>query len=194
MDDLLPNTIAGAEAGRCIYTPMCREDGGTVDDLLVYVLEDGRYLLVVNAANTDKDFQWIQEQLAVSGKKAFAENVSNAWVQLALQGPDAKNLLTPLAPSVDLFALEYYRHAGMTHAAVVPVLLSRTGYTGEDGFELYCSPADAPRLWKALDKSGSRSLRPRRTGHSPARSRPYRFTDTNSPTTSAPSKRASGCS
>lgn len=155
LDYLLPNAIAGAEEGRCIYTPMCREDGGTVDDLLVYVMGNDRYLLVVNAANTDKDFQWIRAKLTESGKNALAENVSDAWVQLALQGPGAESLLTPLAPSVDVYSLEYYRHTGMTHAAVVPALLSRTGYTGEDGFELYCNPKDAPRLWKALIEAGA---------------------------------------
>ena len=155
LDWLLTNRIAGTDEGRCIYTPMCREDGGTVDDLLVYVLAGDRYLLVVNAANTDKDFEWIRDRLDESGRKASVANVSDSWAQLALQGPGAQRLLTPPAPAVDLPALPYYRHAGMVEAAGVPVLLSRTGYTGEDGFELYCDPADAPRLWTALEGAGA---------------------------------------
>lgn len=155
LDLLVTNRVRGAEEGQCLYTPMCRGDGGTVDDLLIYVLESGNYLLVVNAANTDKDFLWISDQIKASRMDAKAENVSSKWAQLALQGPKAVDLLTPLVSGIDPGNVDYYRHAGMVSVAGVEVLLSRTGYTGEDGFELYCSPENAVGLWKALEDAGA---------------------------------------
>ena len=79
LDELLTNRIRGSETGRCIYSPMCREDGGIVDDLLVYVLENNEYLLVVNASNIEKDYSWIQEKLIQSRMTASVENVSSNW-------------------------------------------------------------------------------------------------------------------
>ena len=155
LDLLVTNRVQGTEEGQCLYTPMCRDDGGTVDDLLIYVLESDHYLLVVNAANTDKDYIWISNRLEASGMDAKAENVSSKWAQLALQGPKAVDLLTPLVAGVDPGSVEYYRHTGMVTVAGVEVLLSRTGYTGEDGFELYCPPENAARLWKALEDAGA---------------------------------------
>ena len=95
LDYLLPNRIEKAGEGRCIYTPMCREDGGTVDDLLVYVLTGGEYLLVVNAANTDKDFQWISDVLSSTDFHVEVDNRSAEWAQLALQGPESLRILAP---------------------------------------------------------------------------------------------------
>lgn len=155
LDQLLTNRILEAEPGRCIYTAMCREDGGTVDDLLVYVLEPDYFILVVNAANIDKDYKWIVSRLKESGLNAAAENVSSEWAQLALQGPGAVKLLKPLVSGFDPDDIKYYHHAGMILVADVLVLLSRTGYTGEDGFELYCRPEEAADLWKILEDAGA---------------------------------------
>lgn len=155
LDQLVTNRVLGAEPGRCIYTAMCREDGGTVDDLLIYVLEPDYFILVVNAANTDKDFDWIVSRLKDSNLNAAVENVSSEWAQLALQGPDSVNILKPLISGFDPGDITYYRHAGMILVGDVLVLLSRTGYTGEDGFELYCSPEEAVHLWKILEDAGA---------------------------------------
>jgi aminomethyltransferase len=134
---------------------MCREDGGTVDDLLIYVLEPDYFLLVVNAANTEKDFEWITAALGASGLDAEVKNRSSEWAQLALQGPDSPEILKPFCDGFNPADIRYYRHAGMVALGEIPVLLSRTGYTGEDGFELYCGPDDAPQLWRILEDAGA---------------------------------------
>jgi len=155
LDFLLTNRIRGAEPGRCIYSPMCRPDGGTVDDLLVYVLDDGVYLLVVNAANTDTDFDWISRWADSAFPGLRVENRSDEWALLALQGPGATALLRPLCRDFDPDGIPTYRHAGRRQVAGIEVLISRTGYTGEDGYELYCSPGDAGTLWTALEDAGA---------------------------------------
>ncbi len=158
LDRVLTNRITEAEEGRCLYTLMCFPDGGTVDDLLVYVLENNNYLLVVNASNTDKDFQWISSQLAESGLDVSIENTSATWAQLALQGPESPRILGTLckgSESSRVTALEYYRHAGTLQVAGVKTLVSRTGYTGEDGYELYCAAGDARNLWEACIDAGA---------------------------------------
>lgn len=154
LDLLLTNRIAGNVSGRCLYTPMCFENGGTVDDLLVYVMNREEYLLIVNASNTDKDFQWISTKLRESGLNAEARDVSKDWALLALQGPKAVEILTPLCENLNPAEVEYYRHTGIVKIAGCDVLLSRTGYTGEDGFEIYCRTEDASALWKLLIQAG----------------------------------------
>ncbi len=155
LEKLVTNRVRGIEPGRCLYTPMCREDGGTVDDLLIYVLEPDFYLLVVNAANTDKDIDWIRSSLESSGLVVNIENVSSEWAQLALQGPGSVAIIKTMTNGFNPDELKYYRHAGMVEVAGCTVLLSRTGYTGEDGFELYCQPGDASDLWKAIEDAGA---------------------------------------
>ena len=156
LDYLLTNRITGAEAGRCIYSPMCGDDGGTVDDLIVYVLAPEEYLLVVNAANTRKDFEWITQTLSQGDWDAAARNVSDQWAQLALQGPDAAAVIGSITPGFDPAGLPVYRHRTDLSPAGIQLLLSRTGYTGEDGFELYCAPERAGDLMAALEKAGAR--------------------------------------
>ncbi len=155
LDRLVTNRVEGAEPGQCLYTPMCREDGGTVDDLLIYVMGKDSYFLVVNASNTDKDYEWISGQLKTFGLDANAVNVSSRWAQLALQGPMAVDLLTPFVKDINPGDIRYYTHTGTVKVAGIDVLLSRTGYTGEDGFELYCSADDAAALWKILEDAGA---------------------------------------
>lgn len=146
---LMTNDFSGMAEGQARYSPMCYEDGGTVDDLIVYKCSDAAYFIVVNAANKDKDAAWIGEHL--TGDCAM-EDLSDRVAQLALQGPKAEEILRTLTgdiPEKNYTAVLRGTVAGM------PCLVSRTGYTGEDGFELYCAPADAPTLWDALTAGGA---------------------------------------
>ena len=146
---LMTNDFSGMAEGQARYSPMCYEDGGTVDDLIVYKCSDAAYFIVVNAANKDKDAAWIGDHL--TGDCAM-EDLSDRVAQLALQGPKAEEILRTLTgdiPEKNYTAVLRGTVAGM------PCLVSRTGYTGEDGFELYCAPADAPALWDALTAGGA---------------------------------------
>ena len=147
---LVTNDISKAVDGQAVYSPMCYPDGGVVDDLLVYRLGAEDYLLVVNAANTDKDYAWICEHLSGDVK---AQNVSDKWAQLALQGPKAQEILQRLT-DYPLGEIRFYRFAPNVRVAGCDALVSRSGYTGEDGFELYTDPVNAPALWQALLEAG----------------------------------------
>lgn len=151
LQTLVTNDLSGAAPGRAVYSPMCHPDGGIVDDLLIYKLSEDAYLAVVNAANTDKDFAWFQEH---PGDGVFVENVSDRYAQLAIQGPNAQQILQRLT-DVPLDSIRFYRFRTDVPICGVPVLLSRTGYTGEDGFELYFPPSKAPLLWRELLKQGA---------------------------------------
>jgi aminomethyltransferase len=144
--------------GRAQYTGLMYPEGTFVDDLLVHRIADDEYLLVVNAANTDKDFAYLAE-LAADEPDVEVTNESDRWAQIAVQGPLAVDILQPLT-GVDLTAIKYYRFAwGQVcgHRALV----ARTGYTGEDGFEVYLEPAAAPVLWRALlSEGGPKGLLP----------------------------------
>jgi len=142
------NDVASLEIGQVQYTAMCYPDGGIVDDLLVYRLED-RFLLVVNAANIEKDFGWLREHL---GDRVELENLSHRYALLAIQGPRAQPVMSRLT-EMDLEALNFY-HFAEGQVADVPMILSRTGYTGEDGFELYLEPREASRIWDAVLTAG----------------------------------------
>jgi aminomethyltransferase len=144
------NDVSALSMNQVQYTTMCYPDGGIVDDLLVYRLED-RFLLVVNAANLGKDFQWLGEHL--QGDVQF-ENRSDETTLLALQGPRAEDVLSPLVES-DLTKINYY-HCLTERVGGYPALISRTGYTGEDGFEIYCDPTHGQAVWEALMESGLR--------------------------------------
>lgn len=147
LNRLMTNDFRGMEIGQARYSPMCAEDGGTVDDLIVYRLAEETYLIVVNAASTEKDEAWIRGRLRGGSR---LENISDGVAQLALQGPRAAEILASLAEALP----EKYYSALRGKAAGVDCLISRTGYTGEDGFELYCAPAKAPELWDALLAAG----------------------------------------
>lgn len=147
---LVTNDISKAVDGQAVYSPMCYPDGGVVDDLLVYRLGAEDYLLVVNAANTDKDYAWICEHLEGDVK---VENVSDRWAQLAIQGPKAQDILQKLT-DYPLGDIRFYRFAPNVRVAGYDALVSRSGYTGEDGFELYTDPINAPALWQALLDAG----------------------------------------
>jgi len=147
---LLTNDFNGMKIGQVRYSPLCRADGGVLDDLLVYRRAQDAYLLVVNAANREKDAQWISSH--IFGAVTF-EDASDSYAQLALQGPKAKAILATLGDAAQ-FPKRNYTFRENVAIAGIPCLLSRTGYTGEDGFELYLPAADAPALYEALMEAG----------------------------------------
>lgn len=156
IQSLITNDLNRIAAGETIYSPICQEDGGTVDDLIVYRFADDDFFVVVNAANTDKDFAWFQKHCP---KNLRCENVSSQYAQLAVQGPMAEEILRGLT-SFDLSSVKFFHFARDINIAGTPCLLSRTGYTGEDGFELYCAADDAPSLWDAILRAGKENISP----------------------------------
>jgi aminomethyltransferase len=146
LQKLITNDAAGKLADRRVmYTPMCTETGGIVDDLLIYRFDAERYLLVVNASNIDKDFEWIR---AHNETGAEVENRSDEIVLVALQGRNAPKILHTLT-NVDLSTIEYYWFME-GEVAGIPTIISRTGYTGEIGFELYVDAVHGEDLWAAV--------------------------------------------
>ena len=144
-DRLLTNRIENSEDGQCIYTCMLREDGGVLDDLIVYRRDAENFLWVVNAANTKKDYEWM-----IAHKGSYdvqVENLSESYALIALQGPKAQQVLNALA-SRDMGDLERFRFWEGVIVADVEALVSRTGYTGEEGYELYVAADEAARLWE----------------------------------------------
>ena len=151
---LVPNDVARLAIGQALYTQLCLPNGNTIDDMLIYHLADQHYMLVVNAGNIDKDFSWVEEQ-SQKFKDVQVTNQSATTALIALQGPKAQAILQPLT-DVDLASIRYYHFAsGMVDN--INCLISRTGYTGEDGFELYCAPVDVVKLWNDLLAAGQSS-------------------------------------
>lgn len=150
LQKLVTNDVSKMVPGQVQYTPMCYQDGGTVDDLLIYYLGKDKFMLVVNAANIEKDWAW-----AVDNAKGFNVNltdISNQTAEIALQGPAAEKILAKLTNAA-LTELGYYRFMTI-QVADKRVLISRTGYTGEDGFEVYCKNEDVVYLWKEILNAG----------------------------------------
>lgn len=147
---LLTNDFTSMYDGRVRYTLMCYEDGGVVDDLVVCRISETKYLLVVNAANRKKDAEWIKAHL--TGEVRF-EDSSDRVAQIALQGPKAPEILKKLAEDSSI-PQKYYTFVEKGTVGGVPCLVSRTGYTGEPGYEFYCAPQDAERLWDLLLEAG----------------------------------------
>ena len=145
------NDAAKLKIGQIQYSGLTTEQGAFVDDLLVYRLADAHFLLVVNAGNIAKDFAWIREQIAPAGD-AVAVNSSNRYALVALQGPASREILQTLT-GVDLAAITYYWFA-TGEVAGIRATISRTGYTGEDGYEIFVAPQYAERLWDALLQAG----------------------------------------
>lgn len=148
---LFTNDMGGMQNGRVRYSPMCNESGGVVDDLIAYKLADTCYLVVVNAANREKDVAWMRAHL--HGDVTLTD-VSDGVAQLALQGPNARGILSRLTQEENI-PTKYYSFVPRKDVAGIPCLISKTGYTGEDGFELYCANEDAPGLWDALLEAGA---------------------------------------
>lgn len=147
---LTTNDPAQLEVGQAQYTVMCLPHGGIVDDLIVYKFGQDDYRLVVNATNMEKDWRHVAGHAAAFEVELHDESAEVAL--LALQGPVASEILRSLT-SVELDAIGFYRFA-LGDVAGVPAVISRTGYTGEDGFELYVESDDAPELWRRLLRAG----------------------------------------
>jgi aminomethyltransferase len=147
---VLSNDPALLAVNQAQYTLLPNERGGTVDDLLCYKLDERVYLLVVNASNIEKDFNWLE---SLREPSAELDDRSPDKALLALQGPEAVAILAPLT-DVPARAMEYY-HFDRGDVAGIPSLVSRTGYTGEDGFEIMVDAEDAPDLWDRLIEAGS---------------------------------------
>lgn len=150
IQNLMTNDCSGMPDGRVRYTLMCLENGGVVDDLVVCRINGEKYLLVVNAANRRKDAEWIRGHL--SGDVKF-EDISDSVAQLALQGPKAPEILRKLADG-DSIPQKYYTFLEHGTVGGIPCLVSRTGYTGELGYEFYCAPKNAETLWNLLLQAG----------------------------------------
>jgi aminomethyltransferase len=152
------NDAGKLAVGQAQYSGLLTPQGTFVDDLLVYRLGPAHFLLVVNAGNIPADYAWIAEHIAGVGD-AVAVDASSRYALIALQGPDAQNILQPLT-GVDLAGIKYYWFAH-GEVASVRATISRTGYTGEDGFEIFVPPQSADRVWQALlDAGSSADLRP----------------------------------
>lgn len=137
--------------GKAQYTCFPNEEGGIVDDLLVYHYEPEKYLLVVNAANIEKDWNWC---VSHNTQGAILENASDNMAQLAIQGPKATEVLQRLT-SVNLSSIPYYSFTTGEFAGCKNVIISNTGYTGAGGFELYFYPSDGMKIWNAIFEAGA---------------------------------------
>ncbi len=149
---VLTNDIELLVPNKAQYSVMCYKDGGTVDDLIVYMLEENRYLLVVNASNTEKDFEWL---LSHKREGVTIENKSASYMQVALQGPHAEQILQQVTDE-KLSEISFFRFAYPVQlkGAKGDFLVSRTGYTGEDGFEIYGPAESGKAVWELLLEKG----------------------------------------
>ncbi|AJY74440.1 glycine cleavage system aminomethyltransferase GcvT [Paenibacillus beijingensis] len=145
------NDVTKLSNGQAQYTLMCYPDGGVVDDLLVYRLTADQYMLVVNASNIDKDFDWLREHLIGD---VVLENISDELALLALQGPKASAIMDALGAEPAVGELLPFHFTADVSIAGVKTLVSRTGYTGEDGFEIYVPASRAADVWNALLAAG----------------------------------------
>ena len=145
---MLSNDVSKIALGGAQYSVLCREDGGVLDDLFTYRLGENRYLTVTNAANHEKDLVWLRAH--AGGLDVELADRIDDFAMLAVQGPAARALLAPLADG----ALPTRFHTAELRVAGVPALVCGTGYTGEDGAELLCAPADAGTIWDALLAAG----------------------------------------
>lgn len=147
---LVTNDVSKLIDGQAQYTAMCYENGGTVDDLLIYRRAEDHFLLVINASNIEKDVAWMKEHEIDA---VTITNISDEVAQLAIQGPLAEQILQKQT-AFPLSEISFFHFADQVIIAGVEVLVSRTGYTGEDGFELYCDSIHAPELWKSILSEG----------------------------------------
>lgn len=150
IQNLVTNNIIGAKEHRIIYSPMCYSDGGVVDDLLIYKYSEQHYLLIVNASNTDKDYDWITQN--AKGQVEIL-NMSDRYAQFALQGPKAEIILQKLTDT-PLAEIGFFRFKPDVRLDGVEAIVSRTGYTGEDGFEIYMNSESAVYLWEKILQVG----------------------------------------
>lgn len=150
VNHIFTNEVKGAEAGKIFYGMMCYENGGTVDDLLVYKMGEQDFFLVINAANIDKDWAWMQQQAA--GFDIELKNLSDYYGQIAVQGPDAETVVEEVL-GLTCKELVFYT-SKQINVGNETLIISRTGYTGEDGFEIYASHDLIRQYWDSLMASG----------------------------------------
>lgn len=150
LNHLLTNDYTTMYDGQARYSPMCNEEGGVVDDLIVYKVRDDHYFIVVNAANKDKDFAWMKKH--EFGDAVFTD-ISGDVAQIALQGPKAEGILKKLVAEEDI-PKKYYSAYFHKKIGEMDCIISKTGYTGEDGFEFYLASEEAPKLWELLLETG----------------------------------------
>jgi len=148
---LFTNDFSTMKDGQIRYTLMCHEDGGIVDDMIVYKFNDQKFMAVVNAGNHDKDVDWMADRLGGAGQ--FIDRSDDIGL-LALQGPKSKEVLKKLIPETDI-PEKYYTFKEHVVIDGMPILLSQTGYTGEHGYELYTDAADVGRIWDLLLEAGA---------------------------------------
>ena len=147
---LLTNDFTNMVDGQARYSPMCNEEGGPVDDLIVYKYKDNVYYIVVNAANKDKDYKWMLDHQF--GNVTF-EDKSSSIAQIALQGPKSFDILSKIT-SEENIPKKYYHCVFDAEVDGMKCIVSQTGYTGEDGYEIYLSNEDAPKMWESLMSAG----------------------------------------
>lgn len=152
IQNLTTNDISVLNENQVIYSFMCYPNGGVVDDLLIYKFSDGYYYLVVNAANVDKDYQWMLDNKA--GFDVDIVNVSDQIAEVALQGPMAQEILQKLTET-DLSQIKFFYCKRDVNIAGANCLVSRTGYTGEDGFEIYTGLDQISKVWDEIIKAGN---------------------------------------
>ncbi|WP_346564306.1 glycine cleavage system aminomethyltransferase GcvT [Staphylococcus haemolyticus] len=144
---LLSNDTNNLTDTKAQYTALCNEEGGIIDDLVTYKIGDNDYLLIVNAANTDKDFAWVQKHAPKFDVEV--SNVSNQFGQLAVQGPKARDLVSGLV-DIDVSEMKPFDFQQNVTLFGKNVILSQSGYTGEDGFEIYCEAKDTVDIWNVF--------------------------------------------
>ena len=147
---ILTNDFTDMVDEQARYSPMCNEHGGTVDDLIVYRMSPDKYFIVVNAANKDKDYKWMCDHQF--GDASFTD-VSNQYAQIAVQGPKAKDIISKIC-SDGTIPDKYYHVRFGAEVAGIPCFCSTTGYTGEDGVEIYLPAAKAEEMWDAIYEAG----------------------------------------
>lgn len=149
---LLTNDFTDMPVGKVRYSVMCYEDGGCVDDLIIYKFGEEEYLAVVNASNKDKDYAYMLENL-LDG--TTAQDISDEWAEIALQGPKAPEILADLLPDESI-PKGYYTVVKTAYIDGMECMISRTGYTGELGYEIFTKNENAVKLWKTLRAAGEK--------------------------------------
>lgn len=147
VDYMVTNDIASAQMGKAIYSPLCREDGTVIDDLIVYKLKNDFVMICVNAANIEKDFQWFEKH--VNKFNVTLTNESDKYSLLAIQGPKTFETLKSVSSTQDINDIDYYS-IQMSNEEQTPIIYARTGYTGEDGFEVFGPHDYISKLWDQL--------------------------------------------
>ena len=149
LQQMITNDLTRLAPGEALYSPLCRPDGGTIDDIIIYQLAETEFLLVVNAANTAKDWAWLTQNCP---PEADLQDRTGTWGNIALQGPAAVRILEQVT-HIDLTTIKYYQHR-QGPVCGKEALIARTGYTGEDGFEIFSTANDTPAIWRGLMQAG----------------------------------------